>query len=84
MTEKRIIILGTIQIPEVGESIAFDLPKDLDPTKITEALEKLEADRVAAALVESEKLRKMFLPPPPEDEKADEKIDEEDKHEPDE
>jgi hypothetical protein len=50
MTEKRIIVLGTIQIPEVGESIAFDLPSDLDPAKVTEALEKLEADRAVSAL----------------------------------
>jgi hypothetical protein len=62
MTEKRTIVLGTIQVPEPGESIAFNLPTDLDPAKITEALEKLEADRAAAALAETKKLREMFLP----------------------
>jgi hypothetical protein len=76
MTEKRIIVLGTIQIPELGESIAFDLPKDLDPAKITEALEKLEADRAAAAHAESEKLRKMFLTPTGEDEPENKPKDE--------
>ena len=72
MTEKRTIVLGTIQVPEPGESIAFDLPTDLDPAKITEALEKLEADRAAAALAESKRLRQMFLTPPPEDGKDEE------------
>ena len=60
MTEKRIIVLGTIQIPEVGESIAFDLPADLDPEQITAALEKLEADRAAAALAETKRIRELF------------------------
>ena len=71
MTEKRIIVLGTIQIPEVGESIAFDLPANATPEQITEALERLEAKRAADALIESERLRRMFLPP--EGEKADDK-----------
>ena len=62
MSETRIIFLGTIQIPEAGEVLAFDLPGDLDPEQITAALEKLEADRAAAALAETKKLREMFLP----------------------
>lgn len=44
MTEPHKIILGTVQVPEPGVSIAFDLPADLDPAKVTEALEKLEAE----------------------------------------
>jgi hypothetical protein len=74
MTEKRIIVLGTIQVPEVGEVLAFDLPQDIDPAMITEALEKLEADRAAAALAETKKLRAMFLQPPA-DKKADDTPD---------
>jgi hypothetical protein len=71
MSEPRKIYLGTIQVPEPGESIAFDLPADLDPEQITAALEKLEADRAATALAESKKLHQMFLPPEGDDKAED-------------
>jgi hypothetical protein len=61
----KLIFLGSVSV-EPDTAIAFDIPLNASPEQITAALEKLEADRAAAALAESEKLRKMFLSPPPE------------------
>jgi hypothetical protein len=72
MTEPTKIFLGVVTLPDENEVVAFNFPADLDPEAIRAELERVEAKRAADAHAESEKLRRMFLTPPPEDEKADE------------
>jgi hypothetical protein len=67
---KRVIVLGTVTV-EPGEAIAFDIPLDASAEEIAAALAKHEADKAAAQVAESKKLRAMFLTGG--DEKAGEK-----------
>jgi hypothetical protein len=71
MTEPTKIFLGVVTLPDENEVVAFNFPADLDPEAIRVELERVEAKRAADALIESERLRRMFLPP--EGEKADDK-----------
>jgi hypothetical protein len=59
---KRIIVLGTVTLPEDGQAVAFDIPRNASAEEITAALERVEAQQAAAALAETKKLREMFLP----------------------
>jgi hypothetical protein len=65
----NLIPLGTVTI-EAGAMPFFSIPATASPAEITKALEKLEADRVAAEIAETERLRELF--PLVEDAKADE------------
>jgi hypothetical protein len=59
---KRVIVLGTVSLPEEGETVAFNFPADLDPEAISAELERVEAKRAADALAETRRLHQMFLP----------------------
>jgi hypothetical protein len=60
MTEPRIIVLGTVEV-EPGQSVAFSIPVDASPGEIAAAIERAEAERIAAQARETEHLRKLFL-----------------------
>jgi hypothetical protein len=66
--EKRITYLGTITT-EPDEAIAFNIPADASAEEIAAALAKHEADKAAAQVAESKRLRALFLT----DEKVDDK-----------
>jgi hypothetical protein len=55
-----ITVLGTITA-EDGEAIAFDIPADLDPEKISSALAAAEAEKFRLRREESARLREAFL-----------------------
>ena len=60
--ERRITLLGVVTIEE-GEPIPlFDLP-DADPDVLVKAIAAAEAEKARLKLVESAKLREMFLKP---------------------
>jgi hypothetical protein len=52
--------LGTVTIVD-GEALAFNIPADAEPDAIKAAIEKAEAEKVAAAAAASERLRALFL-----------------------
>jgi hypothetical protein len=58
---KRITYLGTIDIIEPSESIAFDLPPDASPATIADAIHRANAERAEAQARESRELRQLFL-----------------------
>jgi hypothetical protein len=59
--EPKRIFLGVVTV-ESGEAIpVFDIPLDADPDTIKAAIAAAEAEKVAAAARESERLKKMFL-----------------------
>jgi hypothetical protein len=61
MTEPTKIFLGVVTLPDEGETVAFNFNADSDPEAIRVELERVEAKRAADALIESERLRRMFL-----------------------
>jgi hypothetical protein len=61
MTERKITYLGTITTLEPGEKIALDVPLDADAARIAAAIGAANAERVAAQVRESRRLRRIFL-----------------------
>jgi hypothetical protein len=70
MSEPKRIFLGSVTI-EPGETAAFDISVHLTPNEIAERLRLVEEKRAADALIETQRLREMFLTPAPEGEKND-------------
>jgi hypothetical protein len=60
MTEKKVIVLGTVTI-EPDTAVAFSIPPDLDPDAIAAALVAAEEERAAAQAHETARLREIFL-----------------------
>lgn len=59
--EKRITYLGTVTLDDGVKTIAFDIPADADADTIKAAIERAEAEKVAAQARELARLRQMFL-----------------------
>jgi hypothetical protein len=75
MSEPRLIFLGSVTV-EPGATAFFDIPPDASPEATTAALVATEEARVAAEIVETKRLRQLFL------EGGDETPDENKKGEP--
>jgi hypothetical protein len=61
VTEPKRIFLGTVDLSDGEKTIALDIPMDADAATIAAAIEQAEAEKVAAAGRESERLREIFL-----------------------
>ena len=59
VTESRKVYLGTLQT-EPDESLAIDLPADLDPNTIRNAIERANIERAEKQAQESRRLHEMF------------------------
>ena len=62
MSEKRIIVLGTVQVEDGGRLVLPAIDLNADPAAITAALEEAEAAHAADRVEETKRLRTMFLP----------------------
>jgi hypothetical protein len=59
MSETKIIVLGTVSI-EPGEVVHFDIPPDASAAEITAAILRANAEKAAAQVAETKKLRELF------------------------
>ena len=59
MTEPRKTFLGALDV-EAGETVAIELPADLDPDAVKLAIEKANLERAAEKAAESKRLRELF------------------------
>jgi hypothetical protein len=62
LTEKRVVVLGTVQVEDGGRLVLPAIDLNADPAAITAALEEAEAERFEAQKSESAALANMFLP----------------------
>jgi hypothetical protein len=61
MSEPHITFLGTIDLSDGAKTIALDIPADADAATIVKAIAQAEAEKIAAAVHETERLRAIFL-----------------------
>lgn len=60
MTEPRkMVFLGALDV-EAGETLAIELPADLDPDAVKLAIEKANLERAAEKAAELKRLRELF------------------------
>jgi hypothetical protein len=58
---KRMIVLGSVIVPDDGATVAFSIPDNLAPDEIRAILERVEAKRAADAAIETARLHQLFL-----------------------